>query len=81
MNSFISILLILFSLVLEFCAGFLYGQYRERNETSSLQKNSYDSGWNDCMKYLEENYEIIRIDEMLDGLEKEQKSQILFQRK
>ena len=68
MNTFLTILSIL-SLILVFFAGLLIGKHIQKNLDEC--KNCYDSGWNDCMNYYQQHYELTSIDEMLDTLSKE----------
>ena len=68
MNTFLTILSIL-SLILAFSAGFIIGRHIQKNLDEC--QNCYDSGWNDCINYYQQNYEITPIDKMLDDLSKE----------
>lgn len=68
MNTLFIILTIL-SLILAFSAGFIIGKHIQKNLDEC--KNCYDSGWNDCMNYYQQNYEITPIEKMLNDLSKE----------
>lgn len=65
----LKIIALLISLILAFSAGFIIGKHIQKNLDEC--KNSYDSGWNDCLNYIQENYEVRQLDRMLDDISKE----------